>query len=105
MAGYGENNSIAQITRQLRHEIVEMAEITLAAASPKAVLGMIGVIDDPNALGNKAKIAAAKEILDRSGLVKPEGDVNLKIPSGGVIILPAKGRKILDEEEVTDAEG
>lgn len=102
MAGYGENNSVAQITRQLRQEIIEMAEITLAGASPKAVLGLIGVIDDPNALGNKSKIAAAKEILDRAGLVKPDSDVNLKIPSGGVIILPAKGRKI--EEEVEEIE-
>lgn len=101
MAGYSDNISVAQITKQLRREIIERAEIFLAGASAKAVLGMVGVIDDPNALGNKNVISAAKEILDRAGIVKPESGVDLKIPSGGVIILPAKGR--IKEEEPEDA--
>lgn len=98
MAGYNDNTSSTQIVKQLKEEIIELAQNYLAGNAPKAVLAMLGVIDDPNALGAKTKVQAAKEILDRAGLVKPEGNVDLKIPAGGVIILPAKRTKEEVEE-------
>lgn len=97
LAGYSDNTSVSVLMRQLKNEIIEVAQEMLAAGSIKAVLGLDDVMDKPNALGAKNKIAAAKEILDRAGIVKPSGEVNLSIPEGGLIILPAKGAKKPEE--------
>lgn len=100
LAGYSENMAPSIILKQLKNEIIDRAQLELAAHSAKALLALIGVLDDPNAMGAKTKIEAAKQVLDRAGLVKPEGsgDVNLKVPDTGLIILPAKGSKWKEEE-------
>jgi hypothetical protein len=74
IAGYASTEYPARLTRQMKNEIIERAEYMLAANAPKAVLSMSGILDDPSALGNRDKLAAAKEILDRAGLVKTEKD-------------------------------
>jgi hypothetical protein len=54
------------------------------------------VLDDPTALGAKNSVAAAKEVLDRVGIVKKE---KLEVSSedgNGIFILPAKRS---DEDE------
>ena len=40
--------------------------------APKAALDIIDVLDDPSAMGARNSISAAREILDRNGLVKRE---------------------------------
>ena len=72
IAGYAPTEYPARLIRQMKNEIIERAEYMLAANAPKAVLSMSGILDDPSALGNRDKLAAAKEILDRAGLVKTE---------------------------------
>ena len=42
----------------------------LAMNAPKAALDIIDVLDDPSAMGARNSISAAREILDRNGLVK-----------------------------------
>ena len=61
----------------------------LALNAPKAVFGITDVLDDPSAMGAKNSIAAAKEVLDRTGLVKKE-QVEVKTNGGGMFILPPK---------------
>ena len=100
LAGYSENLASSIILRQLKDEIIERAHLELAAHSAQALLALFGVLDDPNSMGAKTKIEAAKQVLDRVGIVKPEGqDVNLKIPDGGLIILPAKKNAKVEEDE------
>ena len=72
VAGYASTEYPARLIRQLKSEIIERAENMLAANAPKAVLSMSGILDDPSALGNRDRLAAAKEILDRTGIVKTE---------------------------------
>ena len=51
---------------------------------------MVGVIDDPSAIGNRERLAASQQILDRVGLAKVE---KMNVTSDkpiGVFILPAK---------------
>jgi hypothetical protein len=56
--------------------------------APKAAMAVVGGIDDPTELGIKEKLAAAKDLLDRSGVVKTE---KLEVQSsGGIMILPPK---------------
>jgi hypothetical protein len=72
IAGYASTEYPARLIRQMKNEIIERAEYMLAANAPKAVLSMSGILDDPSALGNRDRLAAAKEILDRAGIVKTE---------------------------------
>ena len=87
VAGYASTEYPARLIRQLKSEIIERAENMLAANAPKAVLSMSGILDDPSALGNRDKLAAAKEILDRTGIVKTE-KIEHKGVASAVVILP-----------------
>lgn len=89
MAGYSDATRMSEVVRPLRNEIVEYASMMLAMNAPKATFSMIDVLDDPSAMGARNAVAAAREILDRSGLVKKE-QVEVKGPEGGIFILPPK---------------
>ena len=93
IAGYSKHEFPARLIRSLKDEIIDRAEHMLAANAPKAVLSMTGVLDDPSALGNRDRLAAAKEILDRTGIVKTEKIEHKGTPSAIVILPP------LDEDE------
>ena len=93
MAGYSKHEFPARLIRSLKDEIIDRAEHMLAANAPKAVLSMTGVLDDPSALGNRERLAAAKEILDRTGIVKTEKIEHKGTPSAIVILPP------LDEDD------
>mgnify|MGYP003118741689 FL=1 len=100
MAGYSENTNPHHIVSSLRSEIIERAELEMAANAPKAVLSMVGVIDDPSAIGNRERLAASQQILDRVGLSKVEKlNVSTDKPMG-VFILPAK----TDDSDSTETE-
>lgn len=96
LAGYKETTGLKDVVRPLKDEIIAIAKELLAFSSVKAATSLDGVLDNPNALGAKNTIAAAKEILDRVGVIKEETK-----PSGeGVKVtfyLPEKV-KISDEE-------
>ena len=90
LAGYAESTKPHVIVQSLRSEIIERAELAMAVNAPKAVLSMVGVIDDPTALGNRERLAASQQILDRVGLSKVEKlNVTSEKPMG-LFILPAK---------------
>jgi hypothetical protein len=89
MAGYSPTANTADLLKSLQEEIIEGASTMLAANSPKAAFGLIGVLDDPSTVGAKNAVAAAKEVLDRAGLVKKE-KVEVSSDQGGLFILPPK---------------
>ncbi len=88
VAGYSDNTSGSEVVRGLKAEIEEAARDYFVANVPKAAVKLVGVLDNPSALGTQSTLAAAKEILDRVGIVKPE-----KVTvdhTGGVLLLPPK---------------
>ena len=88
IAGYAESTSTTDIVKGLREEVLEATQLFMARNAPKAAMAMVSGITDPTELGIKEKMTAAKELLDRSGLVKTE---KLQVESSGVImLLPAK---------------
>lgn len=90
IAGYSEATNPHHIINSVRTQIIERAELEMAVNAPKAVLSMVGVIDDPSAIGNRERLAASQQILDRVGLSKVE-KVNVTSDKPiGVFILPAK---------------
>ena len=89
IAGYAKTTKVAEVVDPLKEEIIEQASTMLALNAPKAAFGIVGVLDDPSALGARNAIQAAREVLDRSGLVKKE-QVEVTTNSGGMFILPPK---------------
>ena len=94
LAGYAETISAASVVRSLKDEIVEHTKSYLAMNAPKAAVAMISGIDDPTQLGLKEKLNAAKDLLDRIGVVKTE---KVQIEAGpGLMILPPK-KQVIDD--------
>jgi hypothetical protein len=60
----------------------------MASNAPKAAMAMVGGMIDPTELGIRDKMTAAKELLDRTGLIKTE-KVQVEA-SGGVMLMPTK---------------
>lgn len=88
LAGYSEGTSTTDIIKGLRDEVLEATQLYMARNAPKAAIAMVSGITDPTELGIKEKMSAAKDLLDRSGLVKTE---KLHVESsGGIMLLPAK---------------
>ena len=89
VAGYAKTTKSGEVVKNLREEIIDRARLMLAINAPKAAFGIIDVLDDPGAMGARNSIAAAREILDRTGLVKKE-QVEVTNTGGGIFILPPK---------------
>jgi hypothetical protein len=88
MAGYADASSTAEIVKGLKEEILEATQMYMARNAPKAAMAMTGALYDPTELGIRDKMSAAKELLDRVGLVKTE---KMQVEaSGGVMLMPAK---------------
>ena len=88
MAGYSANTANLEVTNSLKEEIIDVTHSYLARNVPKAAMAMVSALYDPTELGIRDKMSAAKELLDRTGLVKTEKmQVEAK---GGVMLMPAK---------------
>jgi len=96
IAGYSKTTKSGEVVKNLREEIIERASLMLAMNAPKAAFGIIGVLDDPSAMGARNSISAAREILDRTGLVKKE-QVEVTSQGGGVFILQQKTEDAVGE--------
>ena len=88
LAGYSETTATTAIVKGLKEEILEATQMYMARNAPKAAMAMTGALYDPPELGIRDKMSAAKELLDRTGLIKTEkvqGEA-----AGGVMLMPAK---------------
>ena len=88
LSGYSDNYSTTSIVEGLQDEIIEKTKKFLATQGAKAAWAMVSVMDDPTALGNKEKMAAAKDIMDRAGHKAGE-KIEVKAESP-LFILPQK---------------
>jgi hypothetical protein len=97
IAGYAPTTKISEVVGPLREQIVERASLMLAMNAPKATFSIINVLDDPGSLGARNAVQAAREILDRTGLVKKE-QVEVQTSGGGLFVLPPKKSADYDDE-------
>jgi phage terminase small subunit len=88
LAGYSQGESTTRVMAPLKEEIAERTRDFIANRGPQAVWSMMQVMRSPTDLGNKEKMAAAKEFLDRAGFVKTE-KVEVKAENP-LFILPPK---------------
>ena len=89
IAGYSDNTKIAHTAKELRKEIREATETLLAMYAPRAAYALTSILDNPDTFNARHIISAAKEVLDRTGLVKKER-VEVTGNTGGIFILPPK---------------
>ena len=93
LAGYADGVSSKAIAESLSEEIAELTKKFISSSAVKAAYSMFEVMNNPTDLGNKEKMAAAKDVLDRSGFIKTEKvEVSAANP---LFILPQKA----DEDE------
>ena len=88
LAGYVEGTSTTAIVESLKDEIGDRTRSYFARTAPKAAMAMVGALSDPTELGIRDKMSAAKELLDRTGLIKTE-KIQVEA-SGGVMLMPPK---------------
>ena len=90
LAGYS-SHSYPKVLRNLKQEIVSRAENYLAVHSARAATKMVNMLDEDGTTPHaNIRLEAAKQILDRIGIVKKDQlDINMKAVHG-IFILPAK---------------
>jgi hypothetical protein len=88
LAGYSENTPTRLIVDALKDEIFDATKTYMSRIGPKAAVAFGQALVDPTELGVKEKMQAAKEVLDRAGIIKTE---RMEVQaSGGLFILPPK---------------
>jgi phage terminase small subunit len=95
LAGYAPTSSTSDIVRGIKEEVLEATQMFMARNAPRAAVAMVSGINDPTELGIREKMTAAKELLDRTGLVKTE---KMQVEStGGVMLMPVKNVQAEDD--------
>tara|TARA_R110000765_G_scaffold308390_1_gene402072 strand:+ start:157 stop:531 length:375 start_codon:yes stop_codon:yes gene_type:complete len=95
LAGYAPTSSTSDIVRGIKDEVLDATQMYMARNAPRAAVAMVSGINDPTELGLREKMTAAKELLDRTGLVKTE---KMQVEStGGVMLMPVKNVSKEDE--------
>ena len=93
LAGYADGVSSKQVAESLAEEVADLTKKFISSSATKAAYSMFEIMNSPTDLGNKEKMAAAKDVLDRSGFIKTEKvEVSAANP---LFILPQKA----DEDE------
>tara|TARA_R100001377_G_scaffold14403_2_gene7349 strand:- start:253 stop:630 length:378 start_codon:yes stop_codon:yes gene_type:complete len=96
LAGYAPTSSTSDIVRGIKDEVLDATQMYMARNAPRAAVAMVSGISDPTELGMREKMTAAKELLDRTGLVKTE---KMQVEStGGVMLMPVKNIQKDDDE-------
>jgi len=95
LAGYSDATATTDIVKGMKEEILEATQMYMARNAPRAAMAIVGGLSDPTELGIRDKMSAAKELLDRTGLIKTE-KVQVEA-SGGVMLMPPKAPVENDE--------
>lgn len=103
-AGYAPTAPTSLVIKSLSEELTELARQVVAAQSIKATFATLDVLDNPAMLGAANKLKAAQTLLDRAGIKSKDDSIDLKIPSGGLVILPAKEYEVHKVEVKEDKE-
>ena len=106
IAGYDPTTSTASIVKALQEEILDQTRMYLATYSPKAMMELLLLLDEPNSPGATTKLKIIQDILNRAGVVerKEATDINLKVPKGGIVIMPAKDVNKKDDSNEDEEE-
>ena len=91
LAGYSKTTKTAYLARELSTQIREATEMLLALYAPKAAMALTSMLEEDAEfdLNTRHVLAAAKEVLDRTGFgIRQKIDVEVVHPA--MFILPPK---------------
>jgi hypothetical protein len=97
IAGYSKAYRPSALVKELKDELLNMAQTMLAGSAVKTTMSLTGLIDDPINPAARTIIAAADAILDRVGIVKTER-VEVEARVHNIALLPTR-RKPNEEED------
>ena len=102
LAGYAEGVSPSQMVTALKEEILEATQTYMARNAPKAAVAITSSLDDPTQLGIRDRMSAARELLDRTGLIKTE-KVQVETTGGECLCHPrtVNEKQVIGYVEVT----
>jgi hypothetical protein len=96
LAGYADGVSTTEVIKGIKEEIMERTQLYMARNAPRAAMSLVSGMVDPTELGLREKLSAAKDLLDRVGLVKTE---KVQVEAGnGLMILPPKENDAKEED-------
>lgn len=102
LAGYADSVKVSEITRSLKQELAELAHDKLSIMATKAAISLVELLDDPNQAGAVTKIKVIQDILNRTGVQSKSDSIEVKVPHGGLFIMPAKEIKGDSEDASND---
>ena len=88
LSGYSDNTPTRIIVESLKEEIMDATRSYFARTAPLAAFALGNAMNDPTELGIKEKMVAAKDVLDRAGIIKTD-KVDIQT-SSSVFYLPPK---------------
>lgn len=87
LAGYSPEYATSSIVNALEEEILAATRAFISRTAPKAAYSLSNILDHPTQLGVRDKLAAAKDVLDRVGIVKTD---KVELTGNSIFILPPK---------------
>ena len=90
LAGYSDGTATTDVVNGLKDEIMDATQTFMARNAPRAAVALAGGLVDPTELGIRDKMAAAKDLLDRTGYSKTE-KMEVTSPTGLFILPPKDG--------------
>lgn len=96
MAGYPKGTPQSHVTKKLQKHIQERTKEYIVSSTAKAAISVNSVLENPNTPGSKTLLDAAKQVLDRGGIIKEEAVQVTEIRN--MFILPAKNKDEEDDE-------
>lgn len=89
-AGYPPTTKPSSLISRFSDEILAYGEKVLVSHTPRAIMEMVKIFDDPTHPNTKDVILVAKEIMDRAGLSKKDRSQENGTALSAVFILPPK---------------
>lgn len=103
-AGYNSQKHL-QVVSDLKDDIMEITRDILLSRAPDAAGAMIDMVVADKPIPNaQTKLAAAREVLDRVGIVKPEKVEHEHKVSGGLFLIPTKQEMVVEPEPEVEYE-
>lgn len=93
MAGYERSYPVAKIIKNIKNELIDRCDGYLAMYAPQGVLSLMEIALDPlGNPGNKLRLQAIIELLDRGGVTKKEKVEQTDKVQNFMFILPEKNQ-------------
>lgn len=97
----GYKSDYWMLITSLKDDIKLISESVLIGAAPEAAMALTNILSSEKPVPNaQTKLQAAREVLDRTGIVREEKHQHEHNVSGGVFLLPVKHEIIQEEDDV-----